>query len=98
QVARSEATQAPMRGGDPPPFRDLRAAAQAGAPFVAAPPLAGRGLALPVIAAGNPGEPLEIRLDADEEEGGVYGALAIFDGVVLLVSSSLAAWGVLVHG
>jgi len=97
-VARSEATQAPLRGGDPPPFRDLRSAAQAGAPFVAAPPLAGRGLALPVIAVGNAGEPFEIRLDADAEEGGVYGALAIFDGVVLLVSSSLAAWGVLVHG
>jgi hypothetical protein len=76
----------------------MRAAAQAGAPFVAAPPLAGRGLALPVIAAGGPGEPLEIRLGSDEQEGGVYGALAIFDGVVLLVSSSLAAWGVLVHG
>jgi hypothetical protein len=98
QVARSEATQAPLRGGDPPPFRDMRAAAQAGAPFVAAPPLAGRGLALPVISAGNPGESLEIRLGADDAEGDVYGLLAIFDGVVLLVSSSLAAWGVLVQG
>jgi len=97
-VARNEASQASLRGGDPPPFRDLRSAAQAGAPFVAAPPLAGRGLALPVIAAGSPGEPFEIRLGADEDEGGVYGALAIFDTVVLVVSSSLAAWGALVHG
>jgi hypothetical protein len=76
----------------------LRTAAQAGAPFVAAPPLAGRGLALPVIAAGNPGEPFEIRLGSDEAEGGVYGVLAIVDVLVLVVSSSLAAWGVLVHG
>lgn len=97
-VARSEASQAPLRGGDPPPFRDLRAAAQAGAPFVTAPPLAGRGLALPVIAAGSAGEPFEIRLGSDEVEGGVYGVLAVVDGLVLVVSSSLAAWGVLVHG
>lgn len=97
-VARNEGAQAPLRGGDPPPFRDLRTAAQAGAPFVAAPPLAGRGLALPVIAAGNPGEPFEIRLGSDEAEGGVYGVLAVVDVLVLVVSSSLAAWGVLVHG
>ena len=97
-VARSEASQAALRGGDPPPFRDLRAAAQAGAPYVAAPPLAGRGLALPVIAAGNAGEPFEIRLGSDDVEGGVYGVLAVFDSLVLVVSSSLAAWGVLVHG
>jgi len=97
-VARSEASQAPLRGGDPPPFRDLRTAAQAGAPFVAAPPLAGRGLALPVIAAGAPGEPFIIRIGSDEAEGGVYGVLAIVDCLVLVVSSSLAAWGVLVHG
>ncbi|MBW8756248.1 MAG: hypothetical protein JF586_01430 [Burkholderiales bacterium] len=97
-VARNEGVQAPLRGGDVPPFRDLRTAAQAGAPFVAAPPLAGRGLALPVIAAGNPGEPFEIRLGSDEAEGGVYGMLAIVDVLVLVVSSSLAAWGVLVHG
>ena len=97
-VARREASQALLRGGEPPPFRDLRAAAQAGAPFVAAPPLVGRGLALPVIAAGNAGEPFEIRLGSDEAESGVYGALAIVDVLVLVVSSSLAAWGVLVHG
>ena len=98
RVARSEATQAPLRGGDPAPFRDLRTAAQAGAPFVTAPPLTGRGLALPVIAAGHPGETFEIRLGSDENEGGVYGVLAVVDGLVLVVSSSLAAWGVLVHG
>jgi len=97
-VARTEAAQAPLRGGDATPFRDLRSAAQAGAAFVAAPPLAGRGLALPVIAAGGPGEPFEIRLGADDTEGGVYGVLAVLDVLVLVVSSSLAAWGVLVHG
>jgi hypothetical protein len=97
-VARSEASQALLRGGEPAPFRDLRAAAQAGAPFVAAPPMVGRGLALPVIAAGNAGEPFEIRLGSDEAESGVYGVLAIVDVLVLVVSSSLAAWGVLVHG
>lgn len=97
-VARSEASQATLRGGDPPPFRDLRSAAQAGAPFVAAPPLVGRGLPLPVIAAGSAGEPFEIRLGSDEAEGGVYGLLAVIDSLVLVVSSSLAAWSVLAHG
>ena len=97
-AARSEGSQAPLRGGDPPPFRDLRSAALAGAPFVAAPPPADHGLALPVIAAGAPGEPFVVRIGPDEVEGGVYGLLAVVDCLVLVVSSSLAAWGILVHG
>jgi hypothetical protein len=96
-VARSEASQAQWRGGDPPPFRDLRSAAIAGAAFVAAPPLARHGLALPVIAAVGT-DSLIIRIGSDEIEGGVYGLLAVVDSLVLLVSSSLAAWGMLVPG
>ena len=96
-VARSEASQAQWRGGDPPPFRDLRSAALAGAAFVAAPPLARHGLALPVIVAYG-ADSLVIRIGSDEIEGGVYGLLAVVDGLVLLVSSSLAAWGMLVPG
>jgi hypothetical protein len=97
-AARSEGSQAPLRGGDPPPFRDLRSAALAGAPFVAAPPPAGNGLALPVIGPGAPGEPVVVRIGPDEAGGGVYGLLAVVDGLVLVASSSLAAWCVLVHG
>ena len=85
QVARSEASQAQWRGGDPQPFRDLRSAALA----------AGPGLLLPVIAAPQSGPPLRIRI-GDEGEGGLYGALAVVDCLVLLVSSSLAAWSLLV--
>ena len=96
-VARSEASQAQWRGGDPPPFHDLRSAAIAGAAFVAAPPLARHGLALPVIAAVGT-DALIIRIGSDEIEGGVYGLLAVVDSLVLLVSSSLAAWGMLVPG
>jgi hypothetical protein len=96
-AARSEGSRAALRGGDPPPFRDLRSAALAGAPFVAAPPPAGHGLALPVIAAGAPDESFVVRIGPDEVEGGVYGLLAVVDCLVLVVSSSLAAWGVLVH-
>ena len=96
-VARSEASQAQWRGGDPPPFHDLRSAAIAGAAFVAAPPLARHGLALPVIAAVGT-DSLIIRIGSDEIEGGVYGLLAVVDSLVLLVSSSLAAWGMLVPG
>ena len=94
-VARNEASQAQWRGGDPAPFRDLRSAALAGAAFVAAPPPAGQGLLLPVIAATQAGQPLRIRIGGDEGEGGLYGALAVVDCLVLLVSSSLAAWSLL---
>ena len=97
-VARSEASQAQWRGGDPPPFRDLRSAALAGAAFVAAPPLARHGLPLPVIAVSGPGQPFVIKIGPDEIEGGVYGMLAVVDCLVLVVSSSLAAWSMLVHG
>jgi len=97
-VARREGTPAPLRGGDPPPFRDLRGAALAGAPFVAASLPADGGLDLPVIAAGAAGEPFVVRIGPDEAEGGVYGLLAVVDCLVLVVSCSLAAWSVLVHG
>ena len=97
-VARTEASQAQLRSGDPLPFRDLRSAAQAGAAFVAAPPFARHGLLLPVIAAPASGQPLGIRIGADDGEGGVYGLLAVVDSVVLVVSSSLVAWAMLVPG
>jgi hypothetical protein len=87
-----------MRHGDPLPFRDLRSAALAGAAFVAAPPLARHGLALPVMVAPGPSQPFVIRIGSDEGEGGVYGMLAVVDCLVLLVSSSLVAWPMLVHG
>ncbi|MCK9684435.1 hypothetical protein [Scleromatobacter humisilvae] len=61
----------------------------------AASPTAGHGLLLPVIAAPQAGQPLRIRIGADESEGGLYGALAVVDCLVLLVSSSLAAWSLL---
>ena len=51
-----------------------------------------------MIAAGAPGEPFVVRIGPDEVEGGVYGLLAVVDCLVLVVSSSLAAWGILVHG
>lgn len=91
RVARSEASQALFRG-DTAPFRDLRSAALAGAAFVAAPPLVRHGLPLPVMAAGGAAQPLCIRIGTDENEGGVYGLLAVVDCLVLVVSSSMAAW------
>ena len=97
-VARTEASQAQLRSGDPLPFRDLRSAALAGAAFVAAPPFARHGLLLPVIVAPESGQPLGIRIGADDGEGGVYGLLAVVDSVVLVVSSSLVAWAMLVPG
>jgi hypothetical protein len=97
-VARAEASQAQFRNGDPLPFRDLRSAAAAGAAFVAAPPLARHGLPLSVIAAPEPGAPLGIRIGADDGEGGLYGLLAVVDCLVLVVSSSLVAWSMLVPG
>ena len=97
-VARTEASQAQIRSGDPLPFRDLRSAALAGAAFVAAPPRARHGLLLPVIAAPEAAQPFVIRIGADEGEGGVYGLLAVVDCLVLVVTSSLVAWSMLVHG
>ncbi len=97
-AARSEASQAVLRNGDPPPFRDLRSAALAGAAFVAAPPAVRQGLALPVIAAPGASQPFSIRIGTDEGEGGLYGMLAVVDCLVLVVSSSLAAWSMLVPG
>jgi hypothetical protein len=58
----------------------------------AAAPLAPHGSRLPVIAAPEPGEPLRMRIGADEGEGDVYGILAVVDCLVLLASSSLMAW------
>ncbi len=95
-VARTEAAQAVLRSGDPLPFRDMRSAALAGGAFVAAPPLVRHGVALPVIAAPDASQPFVIRIGADEGEGGLYGLLAAVDGLVLVVSSSLVAWSMLV--
>ena len=64
----------------------------------AAPPLVHQGLLLPVIAAPGGGQPFSIRIGADDGEGGVYGVLVVVDCLVLLVSSSLAAWSVFVPG
>jgi len=97
-AARSEASQAVIRSGDPLPFRDLRSAALAGGAYVAAPPPARPGLPLPVIAAPGASQPLSIRIGADDGEGGVYGLLAVVDCLVLVVSSSLAAWSMLAPG
>jgi hypothetical protein len=89
-VVRAEASSAPHHGGE------LRSAALAGAPHAAAPASAGQGLLLPVMAAPGPGQPLCIRIGSEEEEGGVYGMLAVVDCLVLLVSSSLMAWAMFV--
>jgi hypothetical protein len=97
-VARTEAAQAQIRSGDPLPFRDLRSAALAGVAFVAAPPLARHGLALPVIVAPGGDQPLVIRIGFDEGEGGVYGLLAVVDCLVLVISASLVAWSMLAPG
>jgi len=97
RVARIEASQAVIRNGDPLPFRDMRSAAAAGAAYVAAPPLARSGLALPVIAAPGAGQAFVVRIGPDEGEGGVYGMLAVADGVVMLVSSMLVACPALIH-
>ncbi len=97
-AARAEASQAVVRNGDAPPFRDLRSAALAGGAYVAAPPPVRLGLALPVIAAPGASQPFSIRIGGDEGEGGLYGMLAVVDCLVLVVSSSLAAWSLLVPG
>ena len=60
--------------------------------------LAQHGLLLPVIAAPGPGQSLRIRIGSDDGEGGVFGMLAVMDCLVLLVSSSLVAWAMLVNG
>jgi hypothetical protein len=98
RVARTEASQAVIRSGDPLPFRDLRSAAQAGAAYVAAPPLVRHGVPLPVIAAPGASQPFSIRIGTDDGEGGVYGMLAVVDCLVLVVSSSLAAWSMIAPG
>ena len=97
-VARTEASQAVIGSGDPPPFRDLRTAAAAGAAYVAAPPRVRQHLALPVIAAPGASQPFLIRIGSDDGESGLYGMLAVVDCLVLVVSSSLVAWSMLVPG
>jgi hypothetical protein len=47
---------------------------------------------LPVVAAPAGSQPLAITLLADEPAGDVFGALALVDGLVLLVAAALAAW------
>ena len=98
RVARAEASQAVMRSGDPLPFRDLRSAALAGAAFVAAPPRVRHGLALPAIVAPEAGTPVVVRIGSDEGEGAVYGMLAVVDGLVMVVSSTLVACSMFMHG
>ena len=96
--ARTGASPAVLRSGDPAPFRDLRSAALAGAPFVSAPPRMREAIALPVIAAPGASQPFVIRIGSDEGEGGVYGLLAVVDCLVLVVASSLVAWSMFVRG
>jgi hypothetical protein len=98
RVARSEGVAAQLRAGDPQPLRDLRSAAVAGAAFVAAPSRAAPGLALPVIAAPGAGQPVVIRIGADDGAGSVYGMLAVVDSLVLVVSSLLVAWPMILPG
>jgi hypothetical protein len=98
QVARSESAQAHLRSGDPPPLRDLRSAALAGAPFVAAPPLTPHALALPVISAAGDAQPLTIHIGREGGEGAFYGALAMVDGLVLVFAAFLVACSMLLPG
>jgi hypothetical protein len=97
-VARTEASQAVLRSGDPLPFRDLRTAAAAGAAYVAAPARMRHGLALPVIAAPGASQPFLIRIGSEDGESGMYGMLAVVDCLVLVVSCSLVAWSMLAPG
>jgi hypothetical protein len=98
QVARSEAARAHIRQGDPLPSDDLRSAALAGAPFVAAPPRMPQGLALPVIVAPGDARPLTIHIGAEGGEGAFYGVLAMVDCLVLVFASSLVACSMLLRG
>jgi len=98
RVARTEASQAVIRNGDPLPFRDMRSAAAAGAAYVAAPPLVRSGLALPVVVTPGAGQPFVVRIGPDDGEGSVYGMLAVADSVVMLVSSTLVACSMFMHG
>ena len=79
-----------LHSSDPPPSSDLRSAALAGAPFVAAPPRLPR-LALPVIAAPGASQPFTIRIGSEDGEGALYGVLAVLDCCVLVVAAGLAA-------
>lgn len=97
-VARAESLPGPERGSDPPPFRDLRSAALAGAPFVPAPPRLAAPLSLPVIAAPGASQPFVISIGSDDGEGALYGLLAVVDCCVLVVASGLVAWSMLVPG
>ncbi len=97
-VARTEFVPVVVRSSDPPPFRDLRSAAQAGAPFVTAPPRLGSALALPVIAAPAASQPFVVSIGSDDGEGGLYGLLAVVDCMVLVVASSLVAWSMWMPG
>jgi hypothetical protein len=94
-VARTESLPGIVLNGDPPPFRDLRSAALAGAAFVAAPPRRASALALPVISAPAGSQPFVISIGSDDGEGDLYGLLAVVDCCVLVVASSLVAWSML---
>ncbi len=89
-AAHAELMPGVLRGGDPPPLRDLRAAARIGAPFVAALPRLAAGLPLPAIAVSDEQRPVAVRIGSDQSEGAVYGLLALADALVLVVLSSLA--------
>jgi hypothetical protein len=88
-AARSEARPGALRHGERP-SHDLRAAAQSGASFAAAPQRLPGALPLPVVAAGAGLEGVQVRVGPDENEGAVYGLLALADGLVLLVVAALA--------
>jgi hypothetical protein len=103
-VARSGlAASALVSSNRPAARRRTRADAARGLPFADTAPHAGvAGLAavaapagaagLPVVAAPAGSQPLAITLLADEPAGDVFGALALVDGLVLLVAAALAAW------
>ncbi|MEP6502526.1 MAG: hypothetical protein ABJD97_04310 [Betaproteobacteria bacterium] len=97
-VARTEFTPVVVRSSDPPPFRDLRSAALAGAPFVTAPPRLAAALPLPVIAAPGASQPFIISIGSDDGEGALYGLLAVVDCTVLVVASSLVASSIWMPG
>lgn len=87
-AARSESLPGVLQPGEPP--RDLRAAAQSGAAFAAAPARLPDALALPVLAAPAAQQSVQVCIGPEEGDGTVYGMLALADCLVLVVVTSLA--------
>ncbi len=94
-VARSELPPTALRTGDSTPAEARRAA-------LASPPRGGASaaapaVALPVVAAPGGAQPLVISIGSGDGEGGLYGVLAIADGLVMIVAGALCAWALVVQ-